>query len=114
METVETGVKERIFAYIDAIADSLGVAAEHVYGIMVRQQYAISIVLFIVSAIALITLIVGIIGMVRTKDDARFAFTALSILSFAGLVMALINGLLRYLNPEYYAIREIINAVAGG
>ena len=118
----------KVSEYIDAVATKLGVAAEHVYGLLVRQQVTegvVNIVSGLVILAVLITLIVFTARKIGSKLDFGYMDGAdlAMLLIFGGIGVALIGGCLYFglsvttdgikhlMNPEYYAIKEIIKAV---
>jgi len=119
---------DKAMAYIDKLAAKLGVAAEHVYGVLVKQ----AVVSGVLSTLMMIAAI--IVAVFLTKSLAKksreyqkhvgeyslnpyqvihwcmvFALTVLSI-------AALTNGsdmVGKIINPEYYAIKEILDTIGG-
>jgi small-conductance mechanosensitive channel len=118
-------VFEKVTQYIDALAAKLGVAAEHVYGVLVRQQVAEGIVDIIVGALVLAVLIFALMVLIKKVELPRivdefdllgYVFVAAILLLIIGLpgsyaVSEISDGIKHVINPEYYAIREILNAI---
>jgi small-conductance mechanosensitive channel len=122
-------MKEKVFdkvtQYIDALAAKLGVAAEHVYGVLVRQQVAEGIVDIVVGTLVLAVLIFALIVLIKKVelphivdefDLLGYVFVAAISLLIIGLpggyaVSEISDGIKHVINPEYYAIREILDAV---
>jgi ABC-type polysaccharide/polyol phosphate export permease len=118
-------VFEKVTEYIDAIAAKLGVAAEHVYGVLVRQQVAEGITDIVTGVIILVLVITGALIFskkikVRFIEDEFDAF----ILFIGGLLFLVLfvapigysienisDGIKHIVNPEYYAIKEILRAI---
>lgn len=114
--------------YIDAVATKLGVAAEHVYGLLVRQQITEGIV-DIISGVAITAVITALIVFTANKLKGKLKFNTadeidmMAMLLFGGIGLMFFGGLLcagfllttdgikHVINPEYYAIKEIIEAV---
>lgn len=143
-------MKEEVFAkateYIDAIAANLGVAAEHVYRILVQQKVAEGIAGTVVGSVSIIVFIVlasllfgaylnpkyevnkefysvkvptNVYAKVRDlieDENSLFAFLLPIVMIITGLVgsITLYFGILSLINPEYYAIKEILDAFGGG
>ncbi|MBM7600485.1 putative membrane protein [Virgibacillus halotolerans] len=137
-------MKEEIYGqasqYIDAIASNLGVAAEHVYGMLVRQQVISGWVwmgvglIVVIVCLALITF--TIVANVKAKWDKSFWSRApkngyakyltygdevFSLVMVAVAVVLLVifsiisvESALKVANPEYYAIKEIMDVIKGG
>jgi small-conductance mechanosensitive channel len=118
-------VFEKVTQYIDALAAKLGVAAEHVYGVLVRQQVAEGIVNIIVGTLVLAVLIFALMVLIKKVELPRivdefdllgYVFVAAILLLIIGLpgsyaVSEISDGIKHVINPEYYAIREILNAI---
>lgn len=131
---------EKVTEYIDAIAAKLGVAAEHVYGLMVKQQVAEGVSFLVVSFIVLTASVIAISKVLKKgfeyeikqsvygNDRREWAETPSNIVKFIVLLVAgialfasgmglAINGsesVMQIINPEYYAIKEILEALGGG
>jgi chromate transport protein ChrA len=113
--------------YINELAKQLGVAATHVYGVLVRQQYVEALSALITDAVyvAILILLCVIFSKMwkralRAKDngDSAFAMSFISFFFTAGMIVAIIflladikNSLTRLLNPEYYALKDIMNFI---
>jgi len=118
-------VFEKVTQYIDALAAKLGVAAEHVYGVLVRQQVAEGIVDIVVGTLVLTLLAVVLMilykkyGLPTVEDETDFMFLLLAAAIPVGLIILagsygieeLSTGIKQVINPEYYAIREILDAI---
>ena len=117
--------QEKIIEYIDALSVKLGVAAEHVYEVLVRQKIVEGIVYSIVILVVLIASIVAFKKSLQSyfneQDlDKTFGFGLASIVFGAVLVISLIvtiaglpGQILKIYNPEYYAIKTILDAIGG-
>ncbi|MCP9283002.1 hypothetical protein [Bacillus safensis] len=119
---------DKAMAYIDKLAAKLGVAAEHVYGVLVKQAVVggvLSTLMMIVAIIVAVFLTkslaeksreyqkhVGEYGLNPYQVIHWFTVFALVVLSIA----ALTNGpdmVGKIINPEYYAIKEILDTIGG-
>jgi hypothetical protein len=144
-------MNEKVFnkatEYIDAIAAKLGVAAEHVFEILVRQQFATGIA-DIILGVALLSVLITIIvvtvkaftkaeykheseryfsssekpinGYARMRDfiedsDGLFwlPYTAVTAILAILSIGCLYYGILELINPEYYAIKELLEVISG-
>ena len=120
-------MKEKVFdkvaEYIDAVAQKLGVAAEHVYGLLVRQQIT-SGVIDILTGLAVLFVIFAVVKYVLKRIDLEeYDLDEIVLLGFIPVAIILgfgifgfsffTDGLKHVINPEYYAIKEIIKAVGG-
>jgi small-conductance mechanosensitive channel len=120
-------VKEEILKRLDAIAEKLGVAAQHLWSVLVRQAY-IESVAQVVTGILLIVAAVVIVRFVKRSYDREmtrqlnglydsheaigqfFGFVLCSIAIVAG-VSVITFGCLGIANPEYYALKEILETL---
>ncbi|UBH21927.1 hypothetical protein LAU42_09130 [Macrococcus armenti] len=116
--------EETITKYIDQLAQSLNVASEHVYEALIKQAMVsgiMSVVWAVIFGIATVIVIcVGIMSAKREYDRYGFDHDV-----FITLIMTLIatsfvvipfgvaveNALTALLNPEYWAINEVLNAI---
>ncbi|WP_232696124.1 hypothetical protein [Brevibacillus daliensis] len=115
---------DKITQYLEQMAAQLGVAAEHVYDVLVRQQIASGIVDIVIATIVIYVLartgrwIYANYEKTRNNWMSEWGFgLAIFILfgGFGGVSMLYVGatGFLHVLNPEYYAIREIMNVIGG-
>ncbi|MFW0909661.1 hypothetical protein [Bacillus altitudinis] len=119
---------DKAMAYIDKLAAKLGVAAEHVYGVLVKQAVVggvLSTLMMIAAIIVAVFLTKSLAKKSREhqKHVGKYdinpyqiihwgAVFALAVLSIA----ALTNGpdmVGKIINPEYYAIKEILDTIGG-
>lgn len=116
--------EETITKYIDQLAQSLNVASEHVYEALIKQAMVsgiASIVWAVIFGIA--TLIVLYVGFMSAKEEFdRYGFdhdvfmtlfvtliaTSFVVVPFG---LAVENALTALLNPEYWAIKEVLSAI---
>mgnify|MGYP003612622023 CR=1 FL=1 len=108
---------------ITGLASALKVTAEHVYGILVKQQIVNSIVYLLTLIIAILILIFCYKEWNKIEIDLRgdpketqpFIFTIVSgIIGITLLLVFLFNidtMIMGFINPEYGAIMDIINFV---
>ena len=128
-------MEEKAFEYIDAIAANLGVAAEHVYGALLKQAMVSGVrsLVYIILCLAVVYMVIRMLKKVYTdvKDgnnnsiflDGWDISAAGIIASFAGgialfiLFIAIIanisNASTALLNPEYWALKEILDTIKG-
>lgn len=105
---------------IQALSSALKVGAEHVYEILVKQQIVNSIVWLIFSVLCIICIIIFIkVIMLASKNNWNndgtigFVFVAgIGCIIFLIICLAHIDIIVMgFVNPEYGAIKEIINFV---
>ncbi|NGQ95441.1 hypothetical protein G3578_09775 [Brevibacillus sp. SYP-B805] len=107
---------DKITEYLEQMAVKLGVAAEHVYGVLVRQQLAEGVVAILVAfvfAALAIWLIRLAFRYFDEWDDLRIVVLAVIVVCFGTVLTAGGSGILHVVNPEYYAIREIMETIRG-
>jgi hypothetical protein len=123
---MDKALQEHLTKTIEALAQKLGVAAHHVYEVLVRQMVAEGIVYGIIQLAAVVVCIWLIVICIKTissvwKDNDRYDFLGMCIglgvlaaiiglISFVFLSCAADNAL-KAINPEYYAIKTITNMV---
>lgn len=103
---------------LESLAQSIGVGVQEIFPYFVRQQYIDSLSSIIPFILLIITLPLFIYFQRKADWSAResvdqgltMAFGMLSvILTIVTLVS--VDHLLKFLNPEYHAIREIIRLI---
>jgi len=116
---------EKAMEYVESIAQSLGVAASHVYEVMLRQTIVEGIVYsaLCIVAIGLLTFgwAKGIRRLRRNWDDimdSDLAPLSVLLILFTGIgsaiavVVSFVNlpeYVMKVVNPQYYVIREILS-----
>lgn len=112
---------------IDELAKQMGVAAEHIYEVIVRQQYVEGISGLIGSGLffifAIILMIVSLKSRKRLLNEGyadgsdMIAFRWIGIvISFIIVIVVLfttIAYLKMLLNPEFYALKDIMELIRG-
>lgn len=105
---------------ICALAEALSVPAQEVWRITITQMFSYGVV-FILAAIITALLFTLCYKRVREHeehrkgyDDACDGYTILCFIFGTASFITLACGLLRVLNPEYYAIFHLISLVTGG
>lgn len=112
---------------ISELAKQMGVAAEHIYAVMVRQQYVEGIVgliglsLFMMLAILIFTVsyksrkALLLEGCSDSYDVVIIRWVGM-VVSFILMIVIILVGM-HYgkvlLNPEYYAIQDIMEMIRG-
>jgi len=107
---------------ISGIASALKVGAEHVYEVLVKQQRVDAIIYLTIDMflllLAIICIWIGFIFDKRRGDAAEFIATScfvVGVIMFVLLIIAVIINtspiITGFINPEYGAIKEIINWV---
>lgn len=120
-------MNEKIAEYIEALAQQLGVAVTHLYGVMVRQMVAEGITygllnLAFVIAIPIIAYKLARLTIRKWDVIYRADMEGLVIPAwiFGGIAAAVIligsaiglpDAIMHVINPEYYVVREILDAV---
>lgn len=142
---------DKAFGYIDAIAEKLGVASEHVYEVLVTQAILTGWMQIVVGIILVAFMIISTFlaykinfskdykkikvqtnygQLTELEPDNVWAkiYEALSDTSFGSVVfiayimilivgvvsvIGLVDGIMNVLNPEYYAIKELLKVLGG-
>ncbi|MFF2413499.1 hypothetical protein [Bacillus safensis] len=118
---------DKAMAYIDKLAAKLGVAAEHVYGVLVKQAMANGITDVIIGLVVTTILIAvfsaGKKAFVKSNISSGMdildwsMFTAVVgiavVVGFGFGLSFLTDGIKAVINPEYYAIKEILDTIGG-
>lgn len=122
IDTINISETERIFdkystkfeVGIIALAESLKTPAEHVYKVLIRQQYVVAITW---TTILLIILLITITCWIfwfkdKTDKDEWWGVPAFITTTFIVTMFSTINKIITGLiNPEYGAIKDIIDFV---
>lgn len=127
-------MEEKAFEYIDAIAANLGVAAEHVYGALLKQAMVSGLrsVVYIIICLAVSYAIIKVLKRVYSdvKEDEEGLFVdsygvtlgGVFALIFGGIALVIMffvimadisNASTALLNPEYWALKEILDTIKG-
>jgi ABC-type uncharacterized transport system permease subunit len=116
-------VKQELFKRLDIIGERLGVAANHLWAVLVRQGFATGIADAIVAVATLILALVAMklarkwFGKAETETKLDFLFGC-SIVAWivAGILLIVCftytyDAALELVNPEYYALKTILEAL---
>lgn len=117
--------EETITKYIDQLAKSLNVASEHVYEALLKQAMVSGIIALVWAVVMLAATIALILvvrrAWIRAQEDPYFdSGDAAVVTGVNGVIIFLVvcfglytveYGLTALLNPEYWAIKEVLNAV---
>lgn len=127
-------MEEKAFEYIDAIAANLGVAAEHVYGALLKQamvsglRSVVYIIICLAVSYAILKMFKRIYADVKEGEDGIFvdsfgvSLGGVLALVFGGIAIILMffaimsdisNATTALLNPEYWALKEILDTIKG-
>ena len=128
-------MEEKAFEYIDAIAANLGVAAEHVYGALLKQAMVSGVrsLVYIILCLAVVYMVIRMLKKVYTdvKDGnnnsifldgweisaagitASFAGGIALFILFIAIIANISNASTALLNPEYWALKEILDTIKG-
>ena len=106
---------------ISGLAEALKVPAEHVYGVLVRQQVAEGIALIGYLFLTLLFLFIfwKAQGKANWNSDGNFYnWVAIisGIISFIGIIIVTLGldiAIIKIYNPEYGAIKEIFELIGG-
>ena len=111
--------EEKITEYIEKLADQLGVAAEHVWEVLTKQMFLHGLLVTIFAGMFFIG---GFCLLVFTIKKFKDDYQKDREISFEGFCMGfptivilipstffLVEGIKHLLNPEYYALQEILS-----
>ncbi|MFC8958280.1 hypothetical protein ACFTXL_01155 [Bacillus subtilis] len=118
---------DKAMEYIDKLAAKLGVAAEHVYGVLVKQAYINGIDNIVVGTLVIIAVIILSLGVVKfvkkrlrnSGMDGADLFVLIifcllfNVLPLFGGIVSVASGISAMINPDYYAIKDILNSIKG-
>lgn len=111
------GFGERVLDYMRELASGLGVAVEHVYYILVRQQIVWGITTMIGFGIGILLSVLVLRWVWKNPDkhdDEGVIVTVGTILPVGMIIVFTIvffNGFMHVFNPEYYAIKMILESI---
>jgi hypothetical protein len=114
MKDGAVGVYPDVKAAIISIGKALGIAAEHVYGVLVKQYFVHGVKQLFMLITGLLMLIIGYIGWKRVTTNNPISYRVIvpSIIMLTGLITMcdvnyddMFTGLI---NPEYGAINYIL------
>lgn len=112
--------EEEILKRIDALAEKLGVASEHVWGVLVKQavlEGAIGLSLWVIATVGLSLtarfVTKELLEMAKYKEDRLFGTVVPAVFVFilVGIpgITLLSTWIGKIANPEYYAFQEILS-----
>ena len=111
---------DQIGQVINKLAEKLGVASEYVFELLVKQKQIEGIINVPFSGLMFIAGVLFIIFLLRENDldiaEMIEDYTASSIVAIALTVIggiSLVLSVLQIMNPEYYAIRDIVDMLSG-
>ena len=101
--------KEQIWEAIEAMAQSLGVAAEYVWEVVLRQQVALGAVMVIMAAMLIPTGVVFTAKAYKRHSESLDGFyhASLGVVGLVGGSILIAIGVLYLYNPGYYALKAI-------
>lgn len=120
-QQVITQLGDKLDSYINILAEKLGVAAEYVYPLFVKQQMIEGISTLSLIMLCCITSIICLIFGVKGGNKKNWGDGGYVILIFTGGIMGIISicalghnftdCISQIMNPEYAAIQDIIQMV---
>jgi hypothetical protein len=144
---------DKAMELVEQLAIKLGVAAEYLWAVLIKQQYADGIVAIVLAVFLFVVLVVimtvapklyvkysneyeqlredrikngtGYLGShitssVREDHCNNMADTiqtwsiAIGIAAFILIMIFTVCGVKQIINPEYYALKEVLNAISAG
>lgn len=125
---------DKLGGFIDELAKQLGVAATHVYEVLVKQQMVDGISLLVKAGVwlAILILLWTLMNKLVFKkwsslyNDDPYGFDAQFALGIVTVLLAVVTiffsfyivdwltlGIKKLLNPEYYALEDIMTFIKG-
>ena len=110
---------QELFTRLNTLAAKLGVTAEHLWAVLLKQARIEVISGLCLAGISIAVLIVGLLGLrwsCRNWDDYKREDTAVGIGIASGIVIIggliatcvnLYNTITPWLNPEFWALRQL-------
>ena len=110
-------IQVKIFEVLEQLGTKLGVASEHLWKVLVRQQYVDGVELILMGAFSAAGTW-GFYKLIRfglAKDDEDFVLCGIigGAVTASLAAICLINAPGNFINPEYYAFRELMTLVLG-
>ena len=105
---------EQIQETLDMLAVRFGATGEHLWGVLIRQQYVhAGTYLGVVVLCALLAMGFGGFGskLESGSDEQEGVYLASLVIGIVGLiilVVGVIDGVPRVINPEFYALKELL------
>ncbi|PGA05545.1 hypothetical protein [Bacillus mycoides] len=123
-------VQDKVFQYIDALADKLGVAVERVYEVMYKQMIVEGIISAVTAVISILIITVGtkyflkLMNYLREKAEDTYEdrwsvliviswiiYLILLVISIISLYIDIPMAIGKLANPEYYLMKDIMEMV---
>ncbi|ALA13110.1 membrane protein [Bacillus phage TsarBomba] len=120
---------DKLGGFIDELAKQLGVAATHVYEVLVKQQFVDGVSLLVKALIWLVVVAIVwfLVNKLIIKKWEMFADEGIEVLFgfvIAGAIVFTIIvawneidwitlGIKKLMNPEYYALQDLMDFVKG-
>jgi hypothetical protein len=108
-------MKEEALKRLDALAEKLGVVSEHLWAVLVRQQYVeawFGQIVALVAAVLLVVIWRRTLGRERGYyDDAVLGASLASVPLGIAIVIGSYVAMTGFLNPEYGALREVLSVL---
>jgi hypothetical protein len=105
-------LQKEIFTRLDAIAAKLGVAAAHLWEVLIRQGYIEGLANIIVAIVLFFVVLVLGVKTSRVYQDHTFWLGSLISIAFTiWAITCLYDGIITLANPEYFALSKILQAL---
>lgn len=119
---------EQLIKLLDELGNRLTPAAQHAFELAVRQQVIEGIAYIVIGIAILLAAIINTIIALRlhrkyakesiyTSDDSWFVFTMIAgafwVFFFVGVVTAGIDIATKIFNPEYAALKDLMETLTG-
>ena len=114
---IQNEVLIRLDKLVEAAGATISKGTDYCYPILVKQQVLIGTLVTIFTSIFLIGLLIAFTkGLsLAKKDDDWIPFPIFSsVFFFIALALFIFHGLPHLINPEYYALKEILSLLQSG
>lgn len=114
----------KVIEYLDVLAKNLGVAVDYVFAMLVRQQIVEGVVYGSIWLIVLGACVAALVPYIKWAwknadddvDQLLFSLLLGLFITVIPIVLSLIflpESIMKVVNPEYYALKTILDAVGG-
>jgi hypothetical protein len=112
-EVMNSELSQKVAQVIEEMAKGLGLAVEHVYTILVNQMFYEGLVfsLICILGIFLTSLLIYLLWTKASDEGLQVVGTIMLGVLLVFTFVSLPNNLLKVFNPEYYAIKFIIESI---
>jgi len=108
---------EQVRQVLDVLAAQFGTTATHLFGVMVRHHWIVGLLQTALAGVAALVVIAVLVGITKPAfediENQTFGVWLFLALVVVCLLLIAAGGVPRLVNPEYYAVKDILASVAG-